>query len=69
MTRICFIPLQLGCPPRIPAKATLLYEVKLVEAVDAIAAEESKTWDWEKREQATFQDKLEVSRAYHRKVG
>ena len=59
---------QLGCPPRIPAGATLLYDVRLEIAVDSTAADETETWSWERTNASTFEERLLAARAYHRKV-
>lgn len=64
------ITAQLGCPPRIPSNASILYEVRLESAVDAAAADEADAleWSWEKHNNATFDERLRTARAFHCKV-
>ena len=57
--------LQMGCPPRIPGNATLFYEISIISFVDACAAD---AFEEQHQQSATFQEKLEGARGYHRKV-
>ncbi|XP_068240501.1 inactive peptidyl-prolyl cis-trans isomerase FKBP6 isoform X2 [Palaemon carinicauda] len=55
---------KLGCPPRIPGEETILYEIHIISFVDSLAA---NTYEEQYQHSATFQEKLEGAKGYHRK--
>lgn len=60
--------LKVGCQPRIPRDETLLYELHVVNFVDFAAAADFDDRDERGQVAATFQEKLEAARAFHRRV-
>lgn len=52
---------MLGCPPRVPANATVLYEVELLSYIDHQAADDYDTFTEEERRQASFEQLLKVA--------
>lgn len=55
---------KLGCPPRVPGNETILYEIHVISFVDTVAADMYEEQD---QQCATFQEKLEGAKGYHRK--
>lgn len=51
---------KLGCPPRIPAERTTLFEVELVSFVDQEASDAFQSFSEEERKQASFEELLKV---------
>jgi len=49
---------ELGCPPRIPQKATALFEIELISFVDQGAADVFENFTEEERKKATFAEIL-----------
>lgn len=60
--------LQVGCQPRIPADETILFELYVVSFIDVAAAVDYDNLDEQSQCAATFQEKLEAARAFHRQV-
>lgn len=52
---------ELGCPPRVPQNATVLYEVELLSYIDHKAADDYDTFTEEERKQASFDQLLKVA--------
>lgn len=59
---------QIGCPPRIPGNETILYEIHVMSFVDCAAADAFDDLDEKEQSTATFQEKLDAARGFHRKV-
>ncbi|KAG0712063.1 Inactive peptidyl-prolyl cis-trans isomerase FKBP6 [Chionoecetes opilio] len=57
---------QVGCPPRIPGGETLLYEVRLLSAVDRAAADSFEDLEEERQNITTFQERVKAAQAHHR---
>lgn len=55
---------KMGCPPRIPGDETLFYEIHIINFVDVRAAD---AYEDQNQQSATFQEKLDGARGYHRK--
>lgn len=51
---------KMGCPPRIPADAVVLFEIELISFVDQGAADEFESFSEEERKNASFEQILEV---------
>ncbi|XP_078363308.1 inactive peptidyl-prolyl cis-trans isomerase FKBP6-like isoform X2 [Oculina patagonica] len=52
---------ELGCRPRVPRQATVLYEVELLNYIDHKAADDFEAFTEEERKQATFEQLLKVA--------
>jgi len=53
--------LEMGCPPRVPPAATVLYEVEVLSYIDHKAADDYDTFTEEERKQASFEQLLKVA--------
>lgn len=49
---------ELGCPPRIPEKATAIFEIELISFVDQGAADDLENYTEEERKKASFEEIL-----------
>lgn len=58
---------KLGCQPRIPSNETILYEIYVISFIDCDAADVYENLDSKEEHAATFQEKLEAARGFHRK--
>ncbi|KAK7075718.1 Inactive peptidyl-prolyl cis-trans isomerase fkbp6, partial [Halocaridina rubra] len=58
---------EIGCPPRIPGNETIFFHISVVNFLDAALADAFDNLEGEKQQGATFPEKLEAARGFHRK--
>ncbi|XP_065196314.1 inactive peptidyl-prolyl cis-trans isomerase FKBP6-like [Sycon ciliatum] len=54
---------EMGCPPRIPAKATMLFEIEMLQYIDHKAADDFADFSKEEKQAAPFEQILAVINA------
>lgn len=59
---------KLGCPPRIPPKATILYEITLLDWNDRSGADTFENLNYEQKVKLSFQQKMKAATDYHKEV-
>ncbi|KAB7504627.1 Inactive peptidyl-prolyl cis-trans isomerase FKBP6, partial [Armadillidium nasatum] len=57
---------ELGCPPRIPPKATILYEITLLDWNDRSGADTFENLDYEQKVKLSFSQKMKAATDYHK---
>ncbi|RXG72334.1 Inactive peptidyl-prolyl cis-trans isomerase FKBP6 [Armadillidium vulgare] len=57
---------KLGCPPRIPPKATILYEITLLDWNDRSGADTFENLNYEQKVKLSFQQKMKAATDYHK---
>ncbi|CAL4140765.1 unnamed protein product, partial [Meganyctiphanes norvegica] len=58
---------KIGCPPRIPGDATILYEITVIEIVDTGASDLFEDLDEMQQQGASYKQKLESAQSHNRK--
>lgn len=59
---------EMGCPPRIPTGATILYEVTLVDVITNFTTKDFDELEYTQQKNASFQERFDAAKVYHRQV-